>query len=104
MNSLNSILIEGNLVRDPEFKETPKGTSLCTFSVASNRFFRQNEETVKEVSFFNVETWSKNFPDGTIVSIICHCPGADADSDSCKFQNGNPNLCSGSSPGCIETS
>jgi single-strand DNA-binding protein len=59
MNQLNSILLEGNLVRDPIFKETPKGTPLCTFSVASNRYFRQGSESEQEVSFFDVETWSK---------------------------------------------
>ncbi len=58
MNSLNSILVEGNLTRDPEIKKTPKGTSVCSFSMASNRFYRQDEETKKEVSFFNVETWA----------------------------------------------
>ncbi len=57
MNSLNSILVEGNITRDPELKKTPKGTSVCAFSVASNRYFRQDDETQNEVSFFNVETW-----------------------------------------------
>ena len=59
MNSLNSILIEGNLTRDPELKATPKGTAVCSFSVASNRFYKQDEEYQKEVSFFDVETWAK---------------------------------------------
>ena len=59
MNSLNSILIEGNLVRDPLFRSTPKGTPLCTFSLASNRFFRQESGLEKEVSFFEIETWAK---------------------------------------------
>jgi single-strand DNA-binding protein len=59
MNNLNSILIEGNLVRDPLFRTTPKGTPLCTFSLASNRFFKQDSGLEKEVSFFEVETWSK---------------------------------------------
>jgi single-strand DNA-binding protein len=59
MNNLNSILIEGNLVRDPLFRTTPKGTPLCTFSLASNRFFRQDSGLEREVSFFDVETWSK---------------------------------------------
>lgn len=59
MNNLNSILIEGNLVRDPLFRSTAKGTPLCTFSLASNRFFRQDSGLEKEVSFFDVETWSK---------------------------------------------
>lgn len=59
MNNLNSILIEGNMVRDPLFKSTPKGTPLCTFSVASNRFYKQDTGMEKEVSFFDVETWAK---------------------------------------------
>jgi single-strand DNA-binding protein len=59
MNNLNSILIEGNLVRDPLFRSTAKGTSLCTFSLASNRFFKQDSGLEKEVSFFDVETWAK---------------------------------------------
>ena len=59
MNNLNSILIEGNLVRDPLFRSTPKGTSLCTFSLASNRFYKQDTQLEKEVSFFDVETWAK---------------------------------------------
>jgi single-strand DNA-binding protein len=59
MNNLNSILIEGNLVRDPMFRSTAKGTSLCTFSLASNRFYKQESGLEKEVSFFEVETWAK---------------------------------------------
>lgn len=59
MNSLNSILIEGNMVRDPLLKETPKGTPVCTFAVASNRFYKQDNALEKEVSFFDVETWSR---------------------------------------------
>ncbi|MDR3160362.1 MAG: single-stranded DNA-binding protein [Spirochaetaceae bacterium] len=59
MNNLNSILIEGNLVRDPLYRTTSKGTSLCTFSIASNRFFRQDSGLEREVSFFEVETWAK---------------------------------------------
>lgn len=59
MNSLNSILIEGNMVRDPMFKVTSKGTPLCTFSVASNRFYKHDDNTEKEVSFFDIESWSE---------------------------------------------
>jgi len=59
MNNLNSILIEGNLTRDPILSETPKGTSVCNFSLASNRFFKQEEELQKEVSFFDVESWAR---------------------------------------------
>jgi single-strand DNA-binding protein len=59
MNNLNSVLIEGNLVRDPELRSTAKGTSICTFAIASNRFFKQDSGFEQEVSYFNVETWAK---------------------------------------------
>lgn len=59
MNSLNSILIEGNLTRDPVLKETPKGTPVCDMNVASNRFYKQDDEFQKEVSFFDVEAWAR---------------------------------------------
>jgi single-strand DNA-binding protein len=59
MNQLNSILIEGNLTKDPTFKETTKGTPLCTFAVASNRYYKSGSEMENEVSYFDVETWSK---------------------------------------------
>ncbi len=59
LNNLNSVLIEGNLVRDPELKYTPKGAAVCTFALASNRYFKQDEETQKEVSYFEITTWSR---------------------------------------------
>ncbi len=59
MNNLNSILIEGNIVREPLLRATAKGTPVCTFSLASNRFFKQDAGYEKEVGFFDVETWSK---------------------------------------------
>jgi len=59
MNNLNSILIEGNMVREPQYRTTPKGTPVCTFRLASNRFFRQDNGYEREVSFFDVETWAK---------------------------------------------
>ena len=60
MNSMNTIMLEGNLTRDPELRETPKGTPVCSFSVASNRFYRYEEELQKEVSFFDIETWARS--------------------------------------------
>ena len=59
MNSLNSILIEGNLTRDPEMNKTPKGTPVCVFTLASNRYYKQDNEGQQEVSFFDVEVWAK---------------------------------------------
>jgi len=59
MDNLNSVLLEGNLVRDPLIRSTPKGTSVCSFAIASNRFFRQDSGLEKETGFFNVEAWGK---------------------------------------------
>jgi single-strand DNA-binding protein len=59
MNNLNSILIEGNMVREPQYRTTPKGTPVCNFRLASNRYFRQDNGYEREVSFFDVETWAK---------------------------------------------
>lgn len=58
-NYLNSILIEGNLVKDAVTNETPKGTTVRCFTVASNRFYRKGDETQKEVSFFDCEVWAQ---------------------------------------------
>ncbi len=59
MNNLNSILIEGNLCKDPVFNETPKGTAVCKFPIAANRYYKQDEEIQNEVSYFDVETWAR---------------------------------------------
>ena len=59
MNNLNSILLEGNLVADPELRYTPKGTAVCSFRVACNRFYKQEEELQKEVSYFDVTAWNR---------------------------------------------
>ena len=59
MNNLNSILIEGNLVKEPVTRTTTKGTANCTFTIASNRFYKQESGFEKEVSYFDVETWAK---------------------------------------------
>ncbi|MDR1149897.1 MAG: single-stranded DNA-binding protein [Spirochaetaceae bacterium] len=59
MNNLNSILIEGNFVRDPASRSTAKGATVCTFSLASNRYHKHESGLEQEVSFFDVEAWAK---------------------------------------------
>jgi single-strand DNA-binding protein len=55
--SLNSILVEGNLTRDPEIKTTPTGRTVADLHIANNRFYRRGEELQKSTSFFAVEAW-----------------------------------------------
>ncbi len=58
MNQLNSLIIEGNIVRVPEIKETAKNTKLAIFSMAVNRYYKKADGSFEqEVSYFDVEAW-----------------------------------------------
>jgi single-strand DNA-binding protein len=57
MNHLNSLLLEGNLVKGPEFTDTPDGISVCKFMIASKRFYKVDDEYKEEVSFFDIRAW-----------------------------------------------
>ena len=59
MNNLNSILLEGNLARDPEPRYAPEGTPTCTLVVASNRTYKVAGEREEEVSFIETTTSGK---------------------------------------------
>lgn len=52
---MNSIQIIGNLTRDPESRTTPKGDTICTFTVACDRRFMVNGERVTD--FFRINAW-----------------------------------------------
>ncbi len=39
MASLNKVFLLGNLTRDPELRQLPSGTALCSFALAVNRSF-----------------------------------------------------------------
>ena len=60
MPSLNKVLLMGNLTRDPELRVTPKGTSICQFSLAINRKFKmESGESREEVIYVDIEAWGK---------------------------------------------
>lgn len=60
MPALNKVLLMGNLTRDPELRMTPKGTAICTFSLAVNRQFKtESGETKDEVTYVDIEAWGK---------------------------------------------
>ena len=51
----NEITIIGNLTREPELRFTTNGTATCSFGVAQNRRYMQNNEWVDApTNFFNV--------------------------------------------------
>jgi len=58
--SLNKVELIGNLTRDPELRYTPSGTSVCTFSVATNRqWVTENGEKKEDVEFHRLVSWQK---------------------------------------------
>jgi single-strand DNA-binding protein len=58
--SLNKAQLIGNLVKDVELKYTPQGTAVCTFSVATNRSWKNAKgEVQEEATFHRVVAWSK---------------------------------------------
>lgn len=60
MNHLNSVIIEGNVVKQPELREPAQGVKVCNVTLGVNRFFRdKNGDGKEEVSFITVEATNK---------------------------------------------
>ncbi len=56
----HTIVIVGNVGRDPEMRYTPSGQAVTSFSVASNRrYTSSNGEQVNETIWFRVSAWGK---------------------------------------------
>lgn len=56
----HTIIIVGNLGRDPELRYLPSGQAVTNFSVATNRQYTASSgESVKETIWFRVSTWGK---------------------------------------------
>ena len=58
--SLNRVELIGNLTRDPELKYTPTGTAVCTFGVATNRYWTTADgQTKEETQYHRIVAWQK---------------------------------------------
>ena len=58
--SFHTIILVGNLGRDPEMRYTPSGQPVTSFSVASSRSYNNpNGEKVDETTWFRVTAWGK---------------------------------------------
>lgn len=56
----HTVIIVGNLGRDPEMRFTPSGQAVTNLSVATNRqYTASNGEQVKETIWFRVAVWGK---------------------------------------------
>lgn len=60
MRGFSKAIITGNLTRDPELRTTPNGATVCSFSVAVNRVYRDaSGEQREDVSFIDCSAWGK---------------------------------------------
>jgi single-strand DNA-binding protein len=53
----NLIYIEGKLLRNPNFRYTPRGTAVCTFTIVDIYRFRGRDGSEIEEYNFDIETW-----------------------------------------------
>lgn len=71
---LNSVIIMGRLVRDPELRKTASDVSVVTFTVAVDRDYKQGDEKVAD--FVDVTAWrgqadfiAKSFTKGRMICV-----------------------------------
>lgn len=53
---MNKAILIGNLTKDPELKATPNGISVCTFTVAVSRRYK-DESGERQADFIPIVTW-----------------------------------------------
>ena len=58
--SINQVTLMGNLTRDPELRSTPNGQSVCSFSLALNRSYKdQSGEWQDATDYIDVVAWAQ---------------------------------------------
>ena len=56
--SFNQVTLMGNLTRDPELRTTPNGASVCGFSLALNRSYKNSEGNWQEATdYIDIVAW-----------------------------------------------
>ena len=72
---MNKVILMGRLARDPELRSTPNGVSVCTFTLAVSRRFK-NANGEYDADFINCVAWrqtaefiSKNFAKGRMLGV-----------------------------------
>jgi single-strand DNA-binding protein len=57
--SYNRIELIGNLASDPELRTTPKGTSVCSFRLATDRMWKDDHgDRQEETAFHRIVAWA----------------------------------------------
>lgn len=57
---LNKVFVAGNLTRDPELRALPSGAQVCSFSVATNRvWYDQNKQKQEATEYHNIVVFGR---------------------------------------------
>jgi len=57
---INKAMVFGNLTRDPELKSLPSGTQVCSFSIATNRVYKDRDGNKQEqADFHNIVVFAR---------------------------------------------
>ena len=60
MVSINTVILGGNLTRDPEVRYTPQGTAVARLGLAVNQTYKTKDgEKREDVCFIDVEVWAR---------------------------------------------
>ena len=57
--NINSVVLVGNLTRDPELRHTPSGTAVTTLRIAVNDRVKRGEEWQDAAYYFDVTVWGR---------------------------------------------
>jgi single-strand DNA-binding protein len=56
--SFNQVILMGNLTRDPELRTTPSGATVCSFSLALNRSYKNADGAWQEATdYIDIVAW-----------------------------------------------
>lgn len=87
---MNKAILVGRLTRDPELKTTGSGVSVCSFTIAVNRRFK-NADGNYEADFINCVAWrqqaeliAKHFKKGDMIGIAGSIQTRNYDRDGTK--------------------
>lgn len=59
--NLNKVVLVGRVGKQPEMRYTPNGNALTTFSLATNRYWKDdNDEKQEATEWHNIKCWRRN--------------------------------------------
>lgn len=56
---MNSVVMSGRLVRDPELRHTPSGVAVCNMRIAVDRAGQQDDDGQPGPGYFDVTAWNR---------------------------------------------